>query len=208
MDTSYDKLIRDRLDPGVLIFNEKQEIIFADQFAVDFIWSGKFGKGPEGQGRALPSYLVEFYKDIREMSRNFAPNSCIDGVCLKRIVRQGNGHYWIRGYIVSDPAVSPSASFLVLIEPSGIRSSVNTKERCGSFKFTRKQLQVTLLLARGMKNKEIAHRMKIKETTVKQHIRRIMEKLNTKSRVGIVSKIYSCSDEEIIFNFEQGGNIL
>ena len=48
--------------------------------------------------------------------------------------------------------------------------------------FTRREVEVLSLLAEGLPNKIIAYRLKLKEGTVKVHIRHIMNKLNVTSR--------------------------
>lgn len=48
--------------------------------------------------------------------------------------------------------------------------------------FTRREVEVLSLLAEGLPNKLIAHRLQLKEGTVKVHVRHIMNKLNVTSR--------------------------
>ena len=55
---------------------------------------------------------------------------------------------------------------------------------------TGREIQVLLLVAEGLVNKEIAAKLKISEWTVSTHLRRIFAKLNVKSRAEMV---YSCS---------------
>jgi DNA-binding NarL/FixJ family response regulator len=47
---------------------------------------------------------------------------------------------------------------------------------------TEREYDVLRLLAQGMSNKEIAHHLQIGETTVKTHIKSIMQKLDVTSR--------------------------
>lgn len=46
-----------------------------------------------------------------------------------------------------------------------------------------RQFEVLSLLARGMPNKQIAHELKIQESTVKIHVRELMSKLKCGNRV-------------------------
>lgn len=48
--------------------------------------------------------------------------------------------------------------------------------------FTRREVEVLSLLGQGLPNKLIAHRLDLKEGTVKVHVRHVMKKLNVTSR--------------------------
>jgi DNA-binding NarL/FixJ family response regulator len=52
--------------------------------------------------------------------------------------------------------------------------------------FSSKQLAVLQLLSEGLQNKMIAHRLNIRETTVKLHVRNILRKLNARNRTEAV----------------------
>jgi DNA-binding NarL/FixJ family response regulator len=52
-------------------------------------------------------------------------------------------------------------------------------------KFTPRELKVLRLLVAGESNLEIAHRLKIKPRTVKEHVARLMRKTGAKSRVAV-----------------------
>jgi DNA-binding NarL/FixJ family response regulator len=56
-------------------------------------------------------------------------------------------------------------------------------KRADSFEaFTKREVEVLTLLGEGLPNKLIAHRLDLKEGTVKVHVRHIMNKLNVTSR--------------------------
>jgi two-component system nitrate/nitrite response regulator NarP len=48
-----------------------------------------------------------------------------------------------------------------------------------------REQQVALLVARGFRNKEVAHKLGITERTVKLHVHKIFQKLGVRSRYGI-----------------------
>lgn len=57
-----------------------------------------------------------------------------------------------------------------------------------SFELSKRELQILQTLLKGMTNREIAHKMEIKEVTVKMHVSRICQKLGVKSRTQAVIK--------------------
>lgn len=55
-----------------------------------------------------------------------------------------------------------------------------------TYHLTPQQMKALNYLAQGLRNKEIAHRMKLSESTVKQHISGMMLRLGVHTRTGIV----------------------
>ena len=55
-----------------------------------------------------------------------------------------------------------------------------------------RELEVLALMARGCKNREIALELGIRETTVRFHVRRILDKLSVKNRAEAV--YYACKN--------------
>jgi len=67
---------------------------------------------------------------------------------------------------------------------------------------TARQREVIQLLMTGLPNKEIARRLSITESTVKVHIRMIMDMLDAKNRTQIISRLIAVSE----VNSSDGGN--
>jgi DNA-binding NarL/FixJ family response regulator len=65
-------------------------------------------------------------------------------------------------------------------------SMVLNQRLCQRLGLTPRQQQLIALLARGFTNKEIAQSMRLSEFTVKNHIHRIMRRLNAQSRYAAV----------------------
>lgn len=55
---------------------------------------------------------------------------------------------------------------------------------------TEKEIEIVKLIADGLSNKEIANQLNITTSTVKTHIKKIMDKLKAKNRAEIVSKFF------------------
>ena len=63
-----------------------------------------------------------------------------------------------------------------------------------SVRMTQREREVIALIAVGLSNKEIAHRLNIATDTVKSHIRNVMEKLALHSRLQIAAYAHSHDD--------------
>jgi DNA-binding NarL/FixJ family response regulator len=121
-----------------------------------------------------------------------------DGDDLEQIVGMLEGG--VRGYIPTDLALDVAIEALRLIRAGGVyvpASSLvaarRTTEGCGPVTrrgtttgiFTARQAAVVDALRRGKANKVIAYELKMRESTVKVHVRNIMKKLNAKNRTEV-----------------------
>lgn len=68
-------------------------------------------------------------------------------------------------------------------------SMILNRRLCGELGLTARQQQLVALLARGFTNKEIAGSLCISEFTVKNHVHRIMRRLNAESRYAAVQTV-------------------
>jgi len=57
---------------------------------------------------------------------------------------------------------------------------------------TKREMDVLVLVDKGMRNKEISSELKISVNTVKRHLDNIYFKMNVNSRTELISKIYKC----------------
>jgi len=63
-------------------------------------------------------------------------------------------------------------------------------DRIKKHRLTHREVEIINFLAMGLSNKEIASRLYISESTVKSHLKNIMEKLSVKNRAEIVYKAF------------------
>ena len=96
-----------------------------------------------------------------------APMQILD--CIRAVLA---GEQWI------DPVVGRRTLDGVLRRQAGAQRAGNV--------LTARELEVVRLVARGLRNKEIADRLSISEGTVKAHLRAIFEKLGVTSRARLV----------------------
>ena len=63
------------------------------------------------------------------------------------------------------------------------------------YHLTEREEEVLEELAKGFTNKEIANTLGITENTVKEHIKRLMQKMNTTTRTGLLSRMLHAVSE-------------
>ena len=95
--------------------------------------------------------------------------------------------------VVAGEAVSPPCLchhlFQFFARSSREGSMILNQRLCQRLGLTARQQQLMALLARGFTNKEIAESMRLSEFTVKNHVHRIMRRLNAQSRYAAVQTV-------------------
>jgi len=95
--------------------------------------------------------------------------------------------------VVAGEAVSPPSLchhlFQVVARTAREGSLILNQRLCQRLGLTARQQQLIALLARGFTNKEIAASMRLSEFTVKNHVHRIMRRLNAQSRYAAVQTV-------------------
>ena len=95
--------------------------------------------------------------------------------------------------VVAGEAVSPPCLchhlFQFVARSSREGSMILNQRLCQRLGLTARQQQLMALLARGFTNKEIAESMRLSEFTVKNHVHRIMRRLNAGSRYAAVQTV-------------------
>ena len=83
-------------------------------------------------------------------------------------------------------------------------SMILNQRLCYRLGLTARQQQLIALLARGFTNKEIAASMHLSEFTVKNHVHRIMRRLNAQSRYAAVQTVCSSTLPSSMYSPEKG----
>ena len=102
--------------------------------------------------------------------------------------------YGARGYIPTSMPYSLAVEAVRFVEAGGIfvpaagnlpASGGSHDPRATAETLTEQQMKVVEAVGHGFANKQIAHRLKMSENTVKVHLRHIMKKLNVRNRTQI-----------------------
>jgi DNA-binding NarL/FixJ family response regulator len=106
---------------------------------------------------------------------------------ILQCVEAGAAAYITREASLSEmiSAVTRLAQGEVLCSPRVLRSlatRASTREIVSSAPLTRRELQVIDLIAEGLSNQQISHRLSIELSTVKNHVHNILDKLNVRDR--------------------------
>jgi len=93
----------------------------------------------------------------------------------------------IRGWCLPHETVVTKSRLLIVLET--LRQPVASSETKiqDRYHLTEREQMVIIYLMLGFTNKEIANRLNLSEHTVKEHLKRMMQKTQTSSRTGLLS---------------------
>jgi DNA-binding CsgD family transcriptional regulator len=129
------------------------------------------------------------------LSRDFAPLLFLTRVLGFDLSR--NNLLYLLSTVVTLAVIILCGNFLVL---KISRSLLHVEDRltplpvdrlAGEYKITPRESEILELVARGLSNKEIGAELAISEGTVKNHLHRIMQKLNAGNRTELVVRLQS-----------------
>ena len=129
------------------------------------------------------------YQKCLEVSiRGLVPKQKSSSVLFKAIEKVHAGEYWIERSIMGQTIKN-------LVEQRNFKAS--DVRQIEAKALSDREKQVVTLICRGLKNKDIAGKLFITETTVRHHLTSIFEKLGTKNRLELVVYAFKNSLEEL-----------
>jgi DNA-binding CsgD family transcriptional regulator len=145
-----------------------------------------------GMSQQLPKSLAEYCTGLCIAVPSQSDDQGVAGrlVCNLRCIIRFTGIA-----IPIAPGGSRKDILLLLEKEETVAKSVPTTTS-SAFLFTDQQQKVLAFLREGMSNKEIAARLSLSEYTVKDHLKRIMKKMNCTSRIAVVVGLASAAPDD------------
>lgn len=179
MKESSLELVKTRAIPGILIFDKDCRLVFSNREAFSCLPGLRRGT---------------FASDLNGLCRQVGDRPALRGRqsdrARCRIIDDAGGVPWaLRAFPVSKMLPKRKRGYvLVLVERLVDRHLVHIDFRqiMDAFGLTRRETGVLRLIGEGLSNHEIARRLFICEYTVKDHVKKIMRKMNLKSRSEII----------------------
>lgn len=132
---------------------------------------------------------TDIYQKCLQVSiRGLVPKQKNASVLFKAIEKVHAGEYWIERSIMGQTIKN-------LVEQRNFKAS--DVRQIEAKALSDREKQVVTLICRGLKNKDIAGKLFITETTVRHHLTSIFEKLGTKNRLELVVYAFRNSLEEL-----------
>lgn len=172
------EIIKGRAEPGIMIFNMSNELLYINESALNMVPEIK-------KEESLSKKTIHKLCDAVKHAGNEKQR---DSNCAVLNTEAGN-ICSLRAFTIGSSKDNNPSHILVLIEKVTEKHNIDLKKVKAKYNLSNRELEVLELLCSGLTNKEIAEKLFISEYTVKDHIKRLMEKLGTSSRFEIIAKL-------------------
>jgi DNA-binding CsgD family transcriptional regulator len=171
MDEELLDILSRRSNPGIIILNNEGRLVFINNEALDMIGN--------------PSAILENLKDIGQELQTHKNISEIKNRPL--IFKHLEKTFSARAFPIGVSEKGKMTHLLFLLERLTEKREINFEKVRSKYKLTKKEIEIVKLLSQGYSNKDIAQSLCISEYTVKDHIKKIMEKMDCSSRGEIIA---------------------
>ncbi len=182
------KAVSRRSSPGIIILNRNNEIQFINQEAKNIFTIVKSGKAylSMTDEQRFMEKLYDIKEKVIQTLATGTANPKMGPVCEVFAFRGTT--FICRGLPLEGKDIQQE-SIIILVETVKEDRADTPSLNGGGFMFTARERAVVNLIVQGLANKEISSELGIGIHTVKDHVKNIMEKLETHTRSGIVAKL-------------------
>jgi len=185
-----------RAHSGLLVFTPLMDLVHVNEEAM--LLGSQLTRTRTGHAASgiVPHEIVKFCEEIvaRLTARGDAKEW--EHFELRRMVGLPTYPVLLRGFGLPDNSPS-QARVMILMERISLRGNFRIEPAISRYNLTKREVQVLHQLAKGLTNKEIANDLEITENTVKEHIKRLMQKMNVTTRTGLLSRILQAASSTL-----------
>lgn len=116
------------------------------------------------------------------------PKDC-ETIQVERLCFLGEQRLLLRGLCVPDAPQVWNSHVLIVMEKLHTKAMDPSPNIQQEFHLTEREQMVIIYLMLGFTNKEIANRLNLSEYTVKEHLKRIMQKTKSHTRTGLLARM-------------------
>ncbi len=168
-EKNFLEIIQKRKDPGIIIFDDKGDVLCFNEEISKVVSSFQ----------DLPAILKRLYIHVKNNPKTKNKYA---------LLNIGSGKIFSLRALTLNVNEKEKKYVAILVERIA-EKPINLNKIKKNFNLTERELQVLKFICEGLSNKEIASRLYISEYTVKDHIKKIMKKLNVSSRSEIIASL-------------------
>ncbi len=179
---SYLDIVKARSNPGILILDASGRLVYSNGVALDYFPGLRNGR--------LPPEILELCRGLG--ARTGAPAGPNESAACLVVDRVSGCPLSMRAFPIAERRRGKSRGYtMVLVEKIVDRHLAELDfERLGrQYGLSRRETEVLELISKGLSNLEISAKLFISEYTVKDHIKKILSKMNLASRSGIIASL-------------------
>jgi DNA-binding CsgD family transcriptional regulator len=175
---------------GVILFTSTGQLLFMNTEAQAFTRQLQPLSTRENGACLIPEQIHTIVRDlIDRLMHCDHPKDC-ESIQVERLCFANDQRLLLRGFCIPDEPLARNSRFLVIIEQLNQQRvecpDANMQQR---YHLTEREQMVIIYLMLGFTNKEIANRINLSEYTVKEHLKRIMQKTQTTTRTGLLARM-------------------
>ena len=175
---------------GVILFTSTGQLLFMNTEAQAFTRQLQPLSTRENGACLIPEQIHTIVRDlIDRLMHCDHPKDC-ESIQVERLCFVNDQRLLLRGFCIPDEPLARNSRFLIIIEQLNQQKlecpDANMQQR---YHLTEREQMVIIYLMLGFTNKEIANRINLSEYTVKEHLKRIMQKTQTTTRTGLLARM-------------------
>jgi DNA-binding CsgD family transcriptional regulator len=186
---SYLDIIKSRSSPGILILDLSDKLVYSNSAAFDYLPSLRKGR--------IPSEIADLGRSFRSRGR---PQGGPPEAALSLVVDSASGlPLSLRAFPLAERRSGNRLNYvMILVEKIVDRhlAELDFDKIRRDYDLSKRETEVLELISRGLSNQQISGKLFISEYTVKDHIKKILSKMNLRSRSGIIASLLPPPDKK------------
>lgn len=175
---------------GIILFNSTGQLLFMNTEAQAFTRQLQPLLTRENGTCLIPEKIHTVVRDlIGRLMHCDHPKDC-ESIQVERLCFANDQRLLLRGFCIPDEPLARNSRFLIIMEKLNQQKlecpDADMRQR---YHLTEREQMVIIYLMLGFTNKEIANRINLSEYTVKEHLKRIMQKTQTTTRTGLLARM-------------------
>lgn len=170
------EIIKRRSTPGILIFDLNDRLLYSNEEALKMI--------PELQ-MIVKTGKIKIPSEIYNLCNQVKSTASSASIIYK--AEHSGLHFSLRAFLIKRRPEENPTHIIVLVERIIEGHDIDFEKVRTDHKLTNRELEVMRLLCYGFTNRGISEKLFIFEYTVKDHLKKIMRKIDVKSRTGIIA---------------------
>lgn len=184
---NFSDIVGKRAAPGVLVFDFDDRLLYCNTVALDMLPELRSPEAAAGENIGVLSEICLLCSQLKNNSGSAEPQQAGPGNAI--VLRRGEGLLCtLRAFLIGGSGEGDTSThIMVLVEGIIEKHKVDFEKARKDFTLSARETEVLQLVCKGLANKEIAERLFISEYTVKDHIKKIMNKMKATTRSEIIS---------------------
>jgi len=181
---------------GLLLFSSSGQVLFMNREGQNYIRQIQSFTAQENGTCMLPEDIHAVARElISRLMQCDHPKDC-ETIQIERICFGLDQRLLLRGLCVPEEPLIQNSRLLIIMEKFNQELECPDGKIQQMYHLTEREQMVIIYLMLGFTNKEIASRLNLSEYTVKEHLKRIMQKTKTTTRTGLLARMVFPSQKD------------